>query len=288
MFKQKLLLIAIILLSQFCGFGQSKYLYYFDANLNLTDKANAVFSGVGAYENGSFELMVYNQKNNWLFLVEHFTDSTLATSNGLFSTYYVNKAKEWEGNYLQGKQNGLWRKWNMDGKIIDSSLFDNGEKIMQANFTYYYASRKLMTIFIDSFQTHSIKETYFDESGKIISEDENIVNHNEDTSKIFIKTEIPVSFPGGATRWQQYITKAIQKDLDNFTKRDYGTCLVRFIVDKTDRVSFVEAMTMKGTKLAEIAVNAIKQGPNWTPAQVNGHLVNAYRLQPVTLQRPNE
>jgi protein TonB len=45
---------------------------------------------------------------------------------------------------------------------------------------------------------------------------------------------------------------------------------------------------MKGSKLAEIAVNAIRKGPKWTPAQQNGRYVNAYRLQPVTLQNPNE
>ena len=49
-----------------------------------------------------------------------------------------------------------------------------------------------------------------------------------------------------------------------------------------------EATTMKGTKLAEVAVNAIRKGPNWTPAQQNGRYVNAYRLQPVTLTNPDQ
>jgi protein TonB len=39
---------------------------------------------------------------------------------------------------------------------------------------------------------------------------------------------------------------------------------------------------MKGTKLAEIATNAIRKGPKWTPAQQNGRYVNAFREQPVT------
>jgi protein TonB len=76
--------------------------------------------------------------------------------------------------------------------------------------------------------------------------------------------------------------------LDEFTESDYGTCVVRFIVDKTGTVSDVQATTMKGTKLAEIAVNAIRKGPKWIPAQQNGRYVNAYRIQPVTLQNPNQ
>ncbi len=57
---------------------------------------------------------------------------------------------------------------------------------------------------------------------------------------------------------------------------------MKFIVSKDGAVSNVEATTMKGTKLAEIAVNAIRKGPNWKPAQQNGRAVNAYREQPVT------
>ncbi|HEY5367549.1 MAG TPA: energy transducer TonB [Hanamia sp.] len=110
----------------------------------------------------------------------------------------------------------------------------------------------------------------------------------EDPDKVFTKVEIDAQFPGGPAAWQKYVTRAITADLDEFSDGDYGTCVVKFIVDKTGKVSQVEATTMKGTKLAEIAVNAIRKGPNWTPAQQNGRFVNAYRLQPVTLTNPNQ
>jgi protein TonB len=45
---------------------------------------------------------------------------------------------------------------------------------------------------------------------------------------------------------------------------------------------------MKGTKLAEICVNAIRKGPKWTPAEQNGRKVKAYRKQPVTFQIAEE
>ena len=104
----------------------------------------------------------------------------------------------------------------------------------------------------------------------------------------FIAVEIEASFPGGADGWQRYIKKAILSQLEDFSDADFGTCVVKFIVDKTGAVSDVHATTMKGTKLAEIAVNAIRKGPKWIPAQQNGRYVNAYRVQPVTLQNPNE
>jgi protein TonB len=105
----------------------------------------------------------------------------------------------------------------------------------------------------------------------------------EDEDKVFTKVEIEASFPGGDGAWTRYVTKAIQNNIDELTEAGVsGTCRVRFIVSKDGTVSNVEALTMKGTKLAEVAVNAIRKGPSWKPAQQNGRYVNAYREQPIT------
>jgi len=114
------------------------------------------------------------------------------------------------------------------------------------------------------------------------------VKKEDDEDKVFTKVEIEAQFPGGPDAWQKYVTRAISSESDEFTESDYGTCHIRFIVDKTGKVSDVEAMDMKGSKLAEIAVNAIRKGPNWTPAQQNGRYVNAYRIQPVTVVAPDQ
>ena len=104
----------------------------------------------------------------------------------------------------------------------------------------------------------------------------------EDEDKVFTKVEIEASFPGGEGAWTRYVTKAIQSNIDELTDAgESGQCRVRFIVDKTGVVSEVEALTMKGTKLAEVAVNAIRKGPKWTPAQQNGRFVKAFREQPI-------
>lgn len=114
------------------------------------------------------------------------------------------------------------------------------------------------------------------------------VEKKEDPDKVFTKVEIEAQFPGGPGKWAQYVQRAIQAEADEFSESDYGTCVVRFIVDKSGNVSDVQATTMKGSKLAEIAVNAIRKGPKWIPAQQNGRQVNAYRLQPVTLTNPDQ
>lgn len=110
------------------------------------------------------------------------------------------------------------------------------------------------------------------------------VEKKEDEDKVFTKVEIEASFKGD---WTAYVRRAIEANADEFTESDYGTCYVKFIVDKNGKVSDVEATSMKGTKLAEVATNAIRKGPDWNPAIQNGRKVNAYRIQPVTLVDPN-
>lgn len=113
------------------------------------------------------------------------------------------------------------------------------------------------------------------------------VNTGSD-KKTFIPIEKEAVFPGGEQAWQRYIQKAIQRQSDEFSNADYGTCVVKFQVDVNGNVSNVEATTMNGSKLAEISVNTISKGPKWIPAMQNGHYVTAYRYQPVTLLNTNQ
>jgi periplasmic protein TonB len=112
-----------------------------------------------------------------------------------------------------------------------------------------------------------------------------IIEAPADDNQIFTKVEVEASFPGGEGAWTRYVTKAINNNIDDLTEAgEQGTCTVKFVVDKNGNVSEVEATTMKGTKLAEVAVQAIKKGPKWIPAIQNGRNVNAYRYQPITFK----
>ena len=112
---------------------------------------------------------------------------------------------------------------------------------------------------------------------------------DDDDDKVFQKVEIEAKFPGGEGAWSKYISREINRYIDELQEAGKaGTCVVQFIVDKEGNISEVEALTLKGTKLAEICVNAIKKGPKWVPAEQNGRKVKAYRKQPVTFQIQEE
>ena len=117
----------------------------------------------------------------------------------------------------------------------------------------------------------------------------------EDEDKVFQKVEIDAEFPGGNQAWFKYVSREIERNMDELQEDGKsGTVVVLFIVDKEGAVSEVRALPCgeagvtsclgPGTKLAEVAVAAIKKGPRWKPAVQNGRNVKAYRRQPVTFR----
>jgi antitoxin component YwqK of YwqJK toxin-antitoxin module len=277
------------------SFSQTKrYLYYFDKDFNSTKKSKSIFHGIGVYENGLVEVRVYNSLNNDLVYIEHYTDSSLQLSDGFFQSYHRNASREWEGNYLKGKEEGLWQKWDSLGHIIDSSVYNNGEKVMEAHFGYH-KNGILSSFIVTNIKADQLQKTYYDSSGKVVSEvsftGQNGINkvYKNGTmvraDSLFTRDEIEASFPGGPAAWTQYIQKEVERNQNEFTSNDYGTCWVKFIVGIDGKITDVVATTMQGTKLAEIAVSVIRNAPKWKAAIQYGRPVNAYRLQPVGLMK---
>lgn len=121
----------------------------------------------------------------------------------------------------------------------------------------------------------------------------------DEEDKVFLKVEIEAEFPGGAGAWKKFVSREIERNIDELQDDGKsGSVVVMFIVDKEGNVSEVKASPCEssgitnclgaGTKLAEIAVNAIRKGPKWKPAVQNNQNVKAYRRQLVTFQLSEE
>lgn len=145
----------------------------------------------------------------------------------------------------------------------------------------------LVFIFTPLVKAGNVSVVNYLEKGTIYPTNENRIDTLPNDA-ILSNPEQEAEFPGGASAWANYISREITNNLKKFTRKDYGTCVVKFIVDKNGKVTDVEALTMPGSQLAKVSVDAIKNGPKWIPAQQLGVYVNAYRLQPVTLKNPRK
>lgn len=296
--RNKILVVgSVLLFITITSFSQTKqYLYYFDKNMNSTEQSKSIYSGIGASEDSLFKLIIYTPSTKQLLLVEHFKDSSLLVSEGLYQSYFSNASVESEGYYLSGKKDGLWQGWDSLGHLIDSSVYNKDEKNLEVHFGYH-KNGTLDSFIVNNIKTNQLKKIYYDDSEKVLSEVnfdgqkglEKIYKNGTiiKSDSVFSRAEIEAYFPGGNNAWNQYIMNQVQRHSNELTNKDFGTCLVKFIVGIDGKVTNVEATTMKGTKLAEIAVSAVQYGPKWKPASQYGRLVRAYRIQPVTVSNPN-
>ena len=109
-----------------------------------------------------------------------------------------------------------------------------------------------------------------------------------DTEKIFTKVEIEARFPGGDSKWNEYVRQDITSHMDELQKDNRsGTCEILFVVHADGSVTGVQALSMEGSKLAELAVRIVRNGPKWIPAQQHGRNVSAFRKQKITFQMPD-
>jgi len=278
----KMILTSLLLVVFATGFSQSSTQFYFDADMHPAPKREAVISGTGVTDSGLYKLTCYYMKRKHpLACVTRFTDSTQQVHEGGYQYYFDNGVIGAEGKYRNGEKDGLWKYYNQEGEISDSMEFKNGRATIVKGF--YYLPRKQMLEMIDDVTNNELYITMYDSHGNVISNEDT----PEDYTDLYFNTDKECSFPGGPREWSHFISQAIIKHIDQLSDGDYGTVLMRFVIDSSGNISEVRPLNMKYTTLAKIAFNALDAGPKWIPAERNGKKVKTIRIQPVTLQNPD-
>lgn len=285
----------LLLLSFFCAHilyaQQRSYIYYFDGNLIITPKDRSVLFGKGVLEAGLLKLTVTDNLSSKIVVRASFTDTTLNTYHGLYQSFYLNGLKNEKGNYDKGMMTGVWMHWDTTGHIIDSTTYDRDHKLDSTKFYYYKTGVLMQQDFTDV--VHNTKEVRsYTDSGRLASEvffrgekgiQKVYKKESVQTDSLFTRAEEEATFPGGDLAFNFLVQKAILKHEDELLDAGKsGTCSIRFIIDTDGNVTNVEPITMVGTKLAKVAVNAIRNSPKWKPAIQYGKKVKAYREQPVS------
>jgi hypothetical protein len=220
-------------------------------------------------------------------------DVTLRVSDGE-NKIKDTKSKEYYKNKLD--QFSLWKRKFDESKIM---ITENNPHVLRvlAQIPYYYIEKYKLgnnddnNLLKSSSKNDNLKPKLI---GHIEGKDS-----NQSEEDVYTKVEVDAEFPGGSLGWTRYVTREIERNIDEIVKDGKsGTVVVLFIVDREGNVSEVRALDCTeagverclgpGTKLAEIAVNAIRKGPKWTPAMLNGRKVKAYRRQPVTFMLAEE
>jgi len=259
-----LLFFAFLFVAALQAQGQDKpHRYYLDKDLRFTSKDSSIFTGIGWEEDGHIKLRCFNNINKTVVFLAYCTDTTLAVFDGLFQSYFPNGDVENEGNYVKGRLNGNWRRWNQLKELTDSTIYDHGAELMYAKMNYY-DNRQFESVVIDDSKKGKLYTTYFNRAGEVIYNDSVAIAPGPDS--IFIKPSTPPIYPGGQAAWTDYISKVARKNKRAIRKDNTsGTCHIRFVIDEEGNVSAIKVLTMEGTAMSKIVSEAILTGPKWIP-----------------------
>lgn len=280
----KILIASFLIMFFLQGFSQSSAIFYFDKDMHPAPKKEAVIYGTGAMDSGLYQLTCYyHKKKNPLACVAYFTDSTQQVREGKYRFYFENGTVGTEGNYRDGRKEGLWVDYHENGNVGDSVEYKNDWAVMRTGF-YEIPGKNQRLVTIDDVANNEFDITLYTTDGEIISQEK----IPQDYTGIYINDDTLCSFPGGAHAWSGYITKAILSHIDELDDRDYGTLLLRFVVDTAGDITDVRPLTMQHSTLAKIGLNAMNGGPKWIPGQHDGKKVKMIRIQPVTIANPDK
>jgi len=93
--------------------------------------------------------------------------------------------------------------------------------------------------------------------------------------------EVEAKFIGN---WEKFLMRNLNANVpgDNDAPAGSYTVIIQFVVDLEGNVSDIQALTAHGYGMEEEAIRALKKATKWVPAIQNGHIVKAYRKQPIT------
>lgn len=201
------------------------------------------------------EYWAYSDRSKKGELVQEgfFTDETMSVQAGHFA-FYVNGSKLYDGDFSNGAPKGAWYFYK-GGRIYDS-LFYNEPLFKPGPANNNNNPVKLV----------------------------NLTTSRDPDSATFARVEVESAFPGGMDAWRKHLVKNLRfptiviETMKPFSK----ICTVQFIVCTDGTVCDVQAVNSVHPLLDLQAVNAIRKGPEWIPAEQNQRKVKSYKKQPIT------
>jgi protein TonB len=141
----------------------------------------------------------------------------------------------------------------------------------------------LNACYINSLQAQQT-ETKDSVKDSIVAVAPSLAPSTEDIDLIFMKTEVEASVDMGEWRshLEKYLVPVIDSAARSGIKAGKYVVYVRFLVEKNGSISDVRALNNISYGLSLGAVNVVKTGPKWKPAEQNKRKVRSYHTQPIT------
>jgi TonB family protein len=313
----KILFLAIASIAGIVSMAQDTVYTYLDAYGKPASADKVATYTIQHRDKGRWKKLsfTHDDKIQW---VAYYSDSACTQYDGPYISYYDAQRKKTSGLYSANKKTGDWKtlsdngklidsafykdgfisgvslRWNTDGTVADSMIFeekgkgvsrgywtggtlshvgtlDNGKR--NGSWTYYHKngnkSQEVMYA-ADS----AISYTCYDEKG------------NVQTDKCYYEKE--AHFKGGDDAWRKYLSRRLSSARlpnDYYSGKISGVVIAQFIVDMDGSIKDIKVVKSVRSDLDDVVVDIIRSGPKWEPAVQYNRKVKAYRKQPVTFAK---
>lgn len=185
-----------------------------------------------------------------------------------------------------------WDLYNFIGpKIKCESYKDEKQTVIHGRQVYYNISGYFDSV---GSRVNGILDgdwTYFNDTGRAIIKKEydhgtlvsvtDLIKDSASQKPKEYGDERESSFPGGITKWQQYLVKNLNYPDRALKTSVMGEVIVQFMVNTDGSVEFAEIFKSVEYSLDEETLRLIRKSPKWTPGWQNGKHVKTYKKQPL-------
>lgn len=114
----------------------------------------------------------------------------------------------------------------------------------------------------------------------------NVKESINEVKRIYTRVEVAPQFPGGEDAWNNYLVDFCRRHKDDLPKHNEVAIFVQFTVHANGQLTDIRAVSQSADpKLADLAVQALQEGPKWNCATQNGYKVICFKVLPVKLHR---
>ncbi len=241
-----------------------------------------------------------------------YKDSALKIKHGWFRYFYVNQLLSSQGNFVNGKKDGLWLSYHYNGIIKDSTHFKMGRpqssrgwhsngipsdsSVINEDGTGVYMA------WFDNGQPFSSgtsfkgkkekKWQYYHKNGKLAAveeyqKDDVIYRAYYDANGVQLadttNKDRPASFKGGEKKWKSFLTDNLVFPTGVTLKNtEKITVVVDATIDEEGNISDAYVSVPVHPKFDDEALRVLNKSPKWIPAIAYNRYVKFFIRQSIT------
>ncbi len=235
------ILISFLVIT-FCvikSYSQITRTIYYDADWNKVKSKKTAIYYRNYYESNDTIFVKDYYLNGTLQMMGQFTDKEMKNHVGYFIYYFENGNKDHEGIYINSKKEGEWKWYLEGGSLCGVEIYLNDERI---------------------------EETYFDEQGNIIPDEEG---------------ERIAKFPGGNEGYIKFVKENITYPELARVNKITGKVIAKLKILPDGTPQFVEIISDTHEILNKEVIRVIENLPKFIPSRYHNRPNSTYFNLPV-------